>query len=127
MSRTPDAFGTDDNPLEAGDWSGTETKSLQISRPAQVAATLYRYLNGLDVNVDVAVSATDEQDTGFSNAEDLRGGDADDAALTVTNGGVDSDFVTEPWELLQVDVTPASQPSSGSFELRAVNQEDYRA
>lgn len=70
MAYTPDPFGSDDNPLDASDWSGTETKQLDISRPAQVAATLYRYVNGLDVDIDIAVVGSDDTDSTFAESED---------------------------------------------------------
>lgn len=130
MSDQPNNLGTDDNPLAAGDWSATETLYIDLSR-ADVAgtdATLYRYLNGLDVNVDVTVETTHVEDADYSDTEELRGSGADsEATLTVEAGTPDSDLITEPWERLRVGVTPASNPSSGEFELRSIDQGIYRA
>lgn len=130
MSETPPTIGSASNPLDHTDWSGTETKDLDVARRnvQDLSATLYRYLNGLDVDVDITVEATDSQDTSFSDTEELRGSaSGSEATLTVTNGSVDSDFITEPWELLRISVTPASNPSSGQFELRSLDQGDVRA
>lgn len=130
MSEQPNNLGSNDNPLLAADWSTTETLYVEVSR-ADVAgtdATLYRYLNGLDVNVDVSVEATHVEDDGFADPEELRGSATDsEPLLTVETGTTDSDLITEPWELLRIGVTPASNPSTGEFELRKIDQGIYRA
>lgn len=128
MSRTPTSFNSNDNPIDNSDWSTTETINLDVDRSNKFDASLLRFVNGLDVNVDITVDATDDQDSDFSDSEELRGSaSGSEATLTVSNGSVDSDLVTEPWEHLRIGVTPASNPSSGQFELRLIDQGEHRA
>jgi hypothetical protein len=130
MSDQPNNLGANANPLQASDWSGTETLSIEVSR-ADVSgtdATLYRYLNGLDVNVDITIDGTHVEDGSLTWPEELRGsGSESEPTLTVESESADSDLITEPWERLTINVTPASNPSSGEFELRSIGQGVYRA
>ena len=77
--------------------------------------TLFRYVNNLDVDVDIAVEGTDNYDTDLVETEEL-------GAKTVLAGTVDSDYMTEPWEVVVVTVTPAATPTTGTFELRQITK-----
>ncbi|MFB6282589.1 MAG: hypothetical protein ABEK59_01450 [Halobacteria archaeon] len=81
--------------------------------------TLLRYENGLDVDVDVEIEATIGEDkANFNKSEDLRVSGGSPGAKTVKSNKYDSDYLTEPWDILKVKVTPASDPTSGTFTLR---------
>lgn len=128
MPITPDTFGSSPNPINYSEWSGTETKSIDILRydsdSLPMSEVLYRYINGLDVSVDVTVESTDADDkSSMAYLEDLRGGSASKTALTISSGSAGSDYLTEPWEIVRINVTPASNPSSGEFTLKEIRSE----
>lgn len=70
---------------------------------------LFYYDNGLDVDVDIDVDATIQSDeSNFNKSVELRGGDETrtPGTLTVSSGSVDSDYVTEPWDVFKINVNP---------------------
>lgn len=89
------------------------------------AKVLFHYDNGLDVDVDIDVDATILSDkSNFNKSVELRGGDeaGTPGTLTVSSGSVDSDYVTEPWDVFKINVNPASSPSSGTFTLSQMSE-----
>lgn len=112
MSELVGSFANDENS------GGAESFKLLKSPQDDI---LLKYVNGLDVNVDITIDATYREDkSGYNDSEELRGSNADVAALTVNNDSTDSDLITEEWEAIKVTTTPASDPSSGSFDLRVI-------
>lgn len=97
--------------IDAGEWDTTETKTLKPPRGTPQFEVLYRYLNDLDADVDVAFKVTDEHDSAYDYAEQTD-------TRTVTAGSLDGVLLTEPWERVAVEVTPQTSPSTGTFTLR---------
>lgn len=121
MVRVPGTTGSVSNPIDHSDWSGTETKDMDFHRTTDKNTpfvSIYRYINNLDVEVNVDVSVTDAKDSGYSEVEDLRGGNGDKPTLAVPSDTTDSDRTTEPWERIRIKATPKTNPSSGDFEVR---------
>lgn len=122
MVDSPTPFGAQGNPIDNSD-ATAETVNLDIRRSQSPDAVLYRYINNTDVSVDVTVVATDSTDEAFDESEELRGaGSGSESTLTVASGAADSDLITEPWELLRFGITFASDPTSGEFVLRSMEQ-----
>jgi len=71
----------------------------------------FQYINGLDVDVDITVEATHDNDDSFSEAVELM------TNKTITNGSEDYDTMGFPWDKLRFAVTPISSPSSGSLKI----------
>jgi len=100
--------------LDAGDWSGTETLTMEAKRENYPQAdTVLRYLNDLDVEATCDLYVTHGSDTGNSHGTNT------DTKI-VSAGAVDGALVTEPWERFFVDVTPTTSPSTGTITLQQV-------
>lgn len=104
----------------ADNTGGDETVDVTLNDWMRVF--MFRYINNWDVSADITVEVTDGNDTDFSESEDIRGGTAGPAALAVSGGSVDSDYLTEPWTKARITISPASSPSGGSFELRTLRK-----
>lgn len=97
------------------DASNNAGGSVEFQLHPQGDRTLFKYVNGLDVGVTIDIEATYPEDKiSFANSETLLSGKA--VAATDT----DSDYLTEPWGVVKVTVTPNADPTSGTFELRTM-------
>lgn len=100
--------------LDAADWAGTETLTVTDARRhddvASGGESLYRYLNGLDVDVTIAFEVTHGEDSGYTDAEQTN-------SRTVAAGTTAGDTLTEPWGRVRLQVTPAANPTSGSLRI----------
>ncbi len=97
--------------IDNTDNSGSdETFTINTASTLEQDKTLIQYYNGWNVNADVTITGSRAGDDDFSEGVALV------SANTVNSGG-NSDFyvVSDPWEQVQVLVSPASGPGSGSF------------
>lgn len=98
--------------IDSSDSDGSNETVLVFHKGIE---TLYKYINGWDVSVNIDVDATYREDKSFSDSEPLTTDD------TVNAGNTSSDILSEPWEILQFTVKPNGNPSSGTFELRVMD------
>lgn len=73
---------------------------------------VYQLVNSSDADVDFVLQGTRDEDD-FSEAADLQ-------TTTVTSANADVDFITlnaDAWEKLRVEVTPGTDPTSGSVQV----------
>jgi hypothetical protein len=110
----------------------TSTVTANYHQNDTTRATLFRVVSTLDAAVHIALAGTDDIDgTSFAEPEALPigggSGDPDGETELVAAGDattqVESTLLTENWPWVRVSVTPQSSPSTGSVELRAV--EDF--
>jgi hypothetical protein len=89
---------------------GDETFTVSTVSTLEQDKTLIQYYNGWDVGADVTITGSRAGDDDFSEGVALV------SANTVSSGG-SSDFyvVSDPWEQVEILVSPASGPGSGSF------------
>jgi hypothetical protein len=110
----------------------TSTVTADHHQNDTTTATLFRFVSTLDAAVHITLAGTDGVDgTSFAETEALpiggASGDPDDDTKLVAAGDattqVESTLLTEGWPWVQFSVTAQSSPSTGSVEIRAV--EDF--
>jgi hypothetical protein len=110
----------------------TSTVTANHHQTDTTTATLFRFVSTLDAAVHITLAGTDAVDgTSFAETEALPigGGSGDpgsDTKLVAAGDAstqVESTLLTEGWPWVRVSVTAQSSPSTGSVELRAV--EDF--
>lgn len=96
-----------DNADNAG---GDETFTINTVSTLEQDKTLIQYYNNWNVSADVTITGSRAGDDSFDEGVELV------SANTVSSGG-NSDFyvVSDPWEQVQILVSPGSNPASGSF------------
>jgi len=89
---------------------GDESFTINTVSTLEQDTTLIQYYNGWDVSADVTITGSRAGDDDFSEGVTLV------SANTVSAGG-NSDFyvVSEPWEQVEILVSPGTDPTSGSF------------
>jgi hypothetical protein len=89
---------------------GDESVAISTVSTLERERTLIQYYNNWDVNADVTITGSRARDNDFDEGVELV------SANTVNSGG-NSDFyvVSDPWEQVEIVVSPASTPGSGSF------------
>jgi hypothetical protein len=97
---------------DASEWSGTETKTIELKYTSRefTPERLFRWVNGLDVEVSVDVNLTDDLDTNNNRT-------VDSVDYTLSAGSHENDTLSEQWDKVVVDVTPTSQPGSGAIKI----------
>lgn len=103
MSRT---FGT----LDASGWVAAEERNVSAVRQYADTDSIYRFINGLDTGVTVAISVTHMEDNEYGTAVQTQ-------TVTVPAGEVGGTVLSEPWERVQFGVTPDVAPTAGTVEL----------
>jgi len=99
--------------IDNADNSGSdETFTVQTASTLSDDKTLLHYYNGFNVSVDVTITGSRAGDDDFSEGVELV------SANTVSAGG-NADFyvVSDPWEQVQVLISPGSDPTSGTFTV----------
>lgn len=100
-------FNKDNSNLDAAEETITENTATNIVGES----VLFHYFNGLDENVDVVVTASRASDDDFSEGVQLN-------SETVSSGGNAGFYVvTDPWEQVEISLTPSSDPTSGSLTV----------
>lgn len=94
----------------ADNTGGDETFTISTVSTLEQDKTLIQYYNNWDVSASVTITATRAGDDDFSEGVELV------SANSLSSGGT-SDFyvVSDPWEQVQILVSPGGSPNSGSF------------
>jgi len=105
--------------INSSEWDGTQEKSESfIARnidASVLSGVRVIYDNQLDVDIDIGVELTDDQD---ENNDRATTADFDGSSTkTVTSSDFDDDLLTEPYSKVIVKATPNSTPSDGAFNL----------
>lgn len=94
----------------------------------------YRFVNDLDVTVELDVSFTDIFDDSRSRVEDIPfyintgvigwppiggapGGQTTQESLTVSSGTTETYSIPVGWDVIIVNIDPSTAPSTGSFKI----------
>lgn len=94
-----------DNADNAG---GDETYVQQTATTLDTSDTLFHFVNGFDQAVDVTVDGTYAQDDDFSDSVQLN-------TENISSDASGYYVVTEPWEQIQITLSPAADPTTGTF------------
>jgi hypothetical protein len=102
-------------------------ETIVVRQRGSTSDMLYRFINTLDADVHVTLKATDAIDgQAFDEPEPLPIGggsaDPDDETKHIPAGDsttqVESTLLTEGWPWLRFTITPQTDPTTGSLELR---------
>lgn len=122
--------------LDSSEWSGTEAHSIEYtySRRLRHPAPYLRFVNGLDVAVTLDAFYTDDFDSGgnrersppfYTNSYTIGwpplggspGGQSSSDTITLQPGEHASYSLQVSWDVFRIEVTPATAPSSGEFDV----------
>ena len=108
----------------------------KFSSPAEMPPDIFRFVNDLDVNVDIKGYGTDLRDGGthdrlnqlniypntgvmgpplFRSANEGVGGES--SSVTVASGNSESFYLARRWDATVVGIVPAAVPSSGDIKI----------
>lgn len=98
---------------ELGSKSPRSTSTVTIDDTTTKPPSAYQYINNLDADADVRVIASYDDDDAFDDAVEV------ESAKTISSGTSDFDTLTRTeWDQLRFEITPATTPSSGSFDIQ---------
>lgn len=96
--------------LDDADWDATETLTADVTRQRITTDSVYRIINTTDAVLTVTFSVTHNEDDAYEHAIQTE-------SISVAAGTVGGTLLTEPWERLQIGVTPDVSPTAGNVEL----------
>lgn len=124
----------DGRAIQASEWSGTETLTKEWIYTSKLVdnPTIVRFDNSLDVEVSIQVAVTDTEDYDSRRRkeyltfydEEFIGEPiyrtpgsvgSEGETVTLAADSVDSRYMERQWEVIFVEVTPTTSPTSGEF------------
>jgi len=87
-----------------------ETITEVTSSTLENEKTLFHYTNSLDSSVDIVITGSRAGDDDFSEGIELK-------SESLSSGASGYYVLTEPWEQVEISITPAGGASSGSVRV----------
>ncbi|AGM11339.1 hypothetical protein M199_gp009 [Halogranum tailed virus 1] len=88
-----------------------DTTSIVTASSLDSAETLIHYYNGTDAEVTFVISGSRGADDDFTEAVQLN------SEAVASGGNAGYYVVSEPWDQVEISVTPTTDPTSGSVQI----------
>lgn len=122
--------------IDQAEWDGANEYSTEIKYSFREPDPYpyYRFINGLDVSVDITVEFTDSFDESEARLESSEffidsnvigwpvvggnpGGQTSQSSVTINSGNHNSFALAPTWDRVFINITPAAEPTAGEFQI----------